>query len=179
MRDPFFIPPVPWLANASQPLADWFSLPTLPLHAHEVLAGCLLYTVVYYSISPMLSSRLFPCHYPRLPRKKRLNWDAHVVALVQSLLISFLALWVMVFDEERQAMDGDERIWGYTGASGMIQGLAAGYFLWDLIVTSLNFDVFGAGTLAHAVSALLVFSLGFVRPLTSRRLLLCLSANST
>ncbi|KAM0322816.1 hypothetical protein ACHAQA_009157 [Verticillium albo-atrum] len=58
-------------------------------------------------------------------------------------------------------MDWQARIWGYTGGVGMIQALAAGYFLWDLVVTSLNMDVFGPGTLAHAISALVVFSFGF------------------
>jgi len=58
-------------------------------------------------------------------------------------------------------MDWEERVWGYTGAAAMVQALAAGYFLWDLIVTGLNLDVFGLGTLAHAVAALLVYTLGF------------------
>jgi hypothetical protein len=60
-------------------------------------------------------------------------------------------------------MDWEERVWGYTGAAGMVQALAAGYFVWDLFVTSLNLDVFGLGTLAHAIAALLVYTLGFVR----------------
>jgi len=43
----------------------------------------------------------------------------------------------------------------------MIQSLAAGYFLWDLIMTAANLNIFGLGMLAHAVSALLVYSFGF------------------
>lgn len=60
-------------------------------------------------------------------------------------------------------MDWAGRVWGYTGAGGMIQGFAAGYFLWDLCVCVAHVDVFGVGLLAHAVAALIVFSLGFVR----------------
>lgn len=59
-------------------------------------------------------------------------------------------------------MGWEERVWGYTGASGMIQGFAAGYFLWDLFTCAGNMGVFGWGLLAHAVAALVVFSLGFV-----------------
>ena len=59
-------------------------------------------------------------------------------------------------------MGWEERVWGYTGADGMIQGFAAGYFLWDLIMCAGNVGVFGWGLLAHAVAALVVFSLGFV-----------------
>ena len=55
-----------------------------------------------------------------------------------------------------------ERVWGYTGASGMVQGFAAGYFLWDLVTSAGNMDVHGPGALMHAVSALAVSMLGFV-----------------
>lgn len=68
----------------------------------------------------------------------------------------------MYTDRERSNMDWEERVWGYTGAEGMIQGFAAGYFLWDLFVCAGNVGVFGFGLLAHAIAALVVFSLGFV-----------------
>jgi hypothetical protein len=87
-----------------------------------------------------------------------------VVSLCQSMTINTLALWVMYADEDRKGMDWKERVWGYTGGAGMIQGLAAGYFLWDLVVTLQNVRLFGLGMLAHAFSALLVFSFGFVSP---------------
>lgn len=62
-------------------------------------------------------------------------------------------------------MDWRGRVWGYTGAGGMIQGFAAGYFLWDLCVSAVHVSIFGWGMLAHAIAALIVFSLGFVSPL--------------
>ncbi|KAG6040662.1 hypothetical protein E4U41_007515 [Claviceps citrina] len=161
MKDPFFVKPMPWLVRLTQPLCDGAGLPTLPLHIHEVLIGALFYSVIFYPVSPIVSRILAPKYYARLPRKRRLNWDAHVVSMVQSLLINGLSIWVMMKDKERAAMTWEERIWGYTGGTGMVQGLAAGYFVWDLVVTSLNMDVFGLGTLAHAVAALLVFSFGF------------------
>lgn len=156
------IAPIPWLADLVQPWCEYLNLPTLPLHIHEVVISALLYSVIFWPISPILSNLLVPEHYATLPRKKRLNWDTHVVSMIQSCLISGLAIWVIAADNERWNMDWEERVWGYTGASGMIQGLSAGYFVWDLFVTSFNLDVFGIGTLAHAVAALLVFSLGFV-----------------
>jgi TLC domain len=163
MQDPFFLEPVPWLAKASQPLADLFSLPSLPRHVHEVLIAALFYSVIYYPLSPILSQLVFPGQYSQLPRKTRLNWDTHIVSLIQSTLINALALWVIFVDQERKAMTWEERIWGYTGAAGMIQAFAAGYFVWDLVVTSYNLDIFGLGTLAHAIGALAVYLLGFVR----------------
>ena len=44
----------------------------------------------------------------------------------------------------------------------MVQGFAAGYFLWDLAVCAGNVEVHGPGALMHAVSALAVSLLGFV-----------------
>ncbi|KAL2756104.1 hypothetical protein ACRALDRAFT_1070758 [Sodiomyces alcalophilus JCM 7366] len=161
MKDPFPFKPPPSLVQAVQPWAELFSLPTLPLHIHEILASSLLYTLIYWPISPLISRYVVGERYDKLSRKRRVNWDAHVVSFVQSTLINCLALWIMFADAERNKMDWQARIWGYTGALGMIQALAAGYFLWDLVVTSRNMDVFGPGTLAHALSALLVYSFGF------------------
>lgn len=166
MKDPFPIPQIPWMRDMAVPLADYFNLPTLPEHVHEIVFAAGLYSIIFWPISPMVSSLLAPQHYSKLPRKKRLNWDAHVVSMVQSCLINTVALWVIWTDDERRQMDWEERVWGYTGACAMVQALAAGYFVWDLVVTSFNFDVFGIGTLAHAIAALLVYSLGF-RPLVN------------
>lgn len=162
MKDPFFIPRIPALSNAVQPWADRLALTTLPLHIHEVLAFALFYTFIQLVVSPVVSTWLFPAYYPRNSRGKKANWDAHVVSLVQSVLINGMALWVMFVDEERKQMDWQQRIWGYTGAAGLIQAMAVGYFLWDFLMTLSNLDVFGLGLLAHAVSALTVYSLGFV-----------------
>ncbi|KKA30532.1 hypothetical protein TD95_003366 [Thielaviopsis punctulata] len=161
MKDLFPIPPIPWLSSAVQPLADALNLPTLPLHIHEVLGSALLYSVIFWPISPMLSRVCFPKHYPQLSRARRLNWDAHVVSMVQSIMINGIALWVLYVDPDRKNNDWEHRIWAYTGADAMVQAMAAGYFLWDLVVTSMNLHIFGLGTLAHAISALAVYSLGF------------------
>ncbi|KAI9696060.1 MAG: hypothetical protein M1836_005891 [Candelina mexicana] len=160
MLDPFLSPPA-FLPKLTQPLADLLALPTLPLHAHEILLAFTFYHIVNTRLSPLLSTYLFPSIYPKLNRRTKINWDVHVVSLVQSCLINTLALWVLWVDEERTEMNWRGRVWGYTGAGGMIQGFAAGYFLWDLMVSSMNVGVFGWGLLAHAVSALVVFSLGF------------------
>lgn len=154
--------PIPWLSEWSRPLANRLGLSVLPLHIHEIVYSAALYFAIFYVISPIFSRLLASKHYSHLSRKKKLNWDAHVVSMFQALLISGVALWVLFTDEERMNMDRDGRMWGYTGGCGLIAGLAVGYFVWDLVVTSLNLDVFGIGTLVHAIAALTAFSLGFV-----------------
>ena len=58
-------------------------------------------------------------------------------------------------------------MWGYSGATGMVQGFAAGYFLWDVLVSVADPGLFGWGAVAHAGSALAVSMLGFVRALST------------
>jgi hypothetical protein len=162
MLDP--IPPPPaFLTRFATPIANALFLPTLPLHIHEIFLAFTIYHLINTRLAPRLSSWLFPRIYPALSARTKINWDVHVVSLFQSCTINLLALWVMWHDQERRDMDWRGRVWGYTGAGGMIQGFAAGYFLWDLMVTLMNVHAFGWGMLAHAISALIVFSLGFVR----------------
>ncbi|KAL8647679.1 MAG: hypothetical protein Q9226_006340 [Calogaya cf. arnoldii] len=161
MHDPFPISPPPLLVKATTPLAEFLSLSTLPIHIHELLFAALSYHFICAYVSPFLSRRLFPDIYPSLPLRSRVNWDVHVVSLVQSVVVCAAAIWVMIADKERKSMGWEERIWGYTGADGMIQAFAAGYFLWDLQICLRYLGIFGPGLLMHAVAALIVFSLGF------------------
>ena len=96
-----------------------------------------------------------------------------MVSMVQSCLINGLALWVMFTDVERKEMSALERVYGYTGGCGLIQGLATGYFLWDFLVCTRYFRVFGYGLWAHAVCALVVFSFGFVSASVPRLPVVC------
>jgi len=161
MHDPF-IPGPDFIVEATKPLARVLALQTIPFHAHEILLGFSFYELVSRYISPAVSARLFPRTYPNLQRKTKIDWDVHFVSMVQSCFINAVALWVIFRDQERSQMDAAQRVWGYSGASGMVQGFAAGYFLWDLGVSIKDVDVHGWGALVHAASALAVTCLGFV-----------------
>lgn len=163
MHDPFPLPrPTTWLPYVEK-VSDYLALKTLPLHFHEVIVAYAIYHTTNKYISPAFSRYFFPRTYSTLNARTKLNWDVHIVSFVQSVVICTLALWVMWVDIERSEMDTKERVHGYTGASGLIQAFAGGYFLWDLVVTAQNVKIFGIGMLFHAISALCVFSLGFVR----------------
>lgn len=159
MKDPW--PECPKLLQAAiRPLSDRLGLYTLPQHIHEVLFFFVLYHTVNVYVAPRISTYLFPKIYPQLNKRTKINWDVHVVSLFQSSFISAYAFYAMYYDQERQVMD---RVWGYTGMEGTVQAFGAGYFLWDLMVSTKYVKIFGVGLLAHAISAIIVFSLGFVR----------------
>ncbi|KAI8935262.1 hypothetical protein NX059_007851 [Plenodomus lindquistii] len=161
MRDPFPLPRPTALLPYVQPVADFLNMKTLPLHFHEVIAAFALYHVINRYVAPAISLYFFPRIYPSFNARTKLNWDVHIVSFVQSTLICALALWVLRTDDELRQMDMMERVHGYTGASGLVQAFAGGYFLWDLVITVQNVRIFGMGMLFHAISALGVFSLGF------------------
>jgi hypothetical protein len=162
MLDPFPFSPPGLLVRAITPIASALSLSTLPLHIHEVLFGWASYHVLYTYVSPFLSSLLVPRIYNPLPARTKVNWDVRVVSTIQSCFINTAALYVIFNDVQRGDVDWRGRIWGYSGAGGMVQGFAAGYFLWDLTVSLRYLKILGPGSLAHAFSALLVTCLGFV-----------------
>lgn len=161
MLDPLG-PPPSWLRSVAEPWAQYLNLPALPDHLHEILLSFAFYQFIHTVIGPALSSLAIPHFYKKFSRRTKLNWDVHVVSFVQSTLIDALALWVMFADEERKHMNTGERVYGYTGSLGLLTAMATGYFLYDLILCALHTDVFGVGMLFHAISALWVFSFGFV-----------------
>lgn len=164
MLDPFFLP-IPILQQLVTPLCNALHLYSLPLHIHEILAAFAVYHVIFEYIAPPFSGFFLSKQYTGLSRESKLRWNMHCVSMVQSVSISALALWVMSVDKERQSMNLEERMWGYTGAAGMVQALATGYFLFDLTVMIRYLDVFGVGMLTHASSCLVTYTLGFVSSL--------------
>ncbi|KAH8695403.1 TLC domain-containing protein [Talaromyces proteolyticus] len=159
MLDPF--PPPRWLQDLTTPWAASLHLYSLPYHIHEVILAFAFYQLIHSYLSPRLSRAFFPRLYSELPPRTQLNWDIHVVSLVQSVLVNAVALWVTFADTERKEMTVYERIHGYTGALGLVQALAAGYFLYDIIVSIVHIKLFGLGMVFHGLSAFCVYILGF------------------
>jgi hypothetical protein len=161
MRDPLALPPAIALPLL-QPLAHKYGLLTLPYHVHEILGSFLFYTSIFLLISPILSVWLFPDRYRQISRKTRISWHVRVVSTIQSTFICILALYIICVDQDRRRLGPEGRLWAYSGATGMVQAFAAGYFLWDVWISVQYISILGPSSLAHAVSALLITCLGFV-----------------
>ena len=52
-------------------------------------------------------------------------------------------------------------MYGYSGGAGLVQGMAAGYFMWDLMVCIVNIQILGPLDLLHGIIAGGVSLLGF------------------
>lgn len=126
-------------------------------HWHEIV----LSTAIYFGIqaaSPAVSTRLFGKTYTGLDAKTKLNFDIHVVSMVQCVISIAVIMpgWCHPFIANR-VNDPYLSIFGYTPYSGFVSGITIGYFIWDLVVCLLHHKLFGLGFLLHAFAALFVF----------------------
>lgn len=137
-------------------------LATLPNHAHQIIGAFLSYSTLFGIVSPQLSAYLIPNRYRSFPQRTRINWNVRIVSLVQAILICSLSLRVIFTDKERPGATVADRLWAYSPSGGRIQAFAAGYFIWDLLLSTWYIQILGIGSLTHAICALSVTMLGFV-----------------
>lgn len=110
-----------------------------------------------FLVSPFVSS-MFKS-YNALGTRSKINWDIHVVSMIQCILISFLAFLALGNPEIK-----DDRVFGYSAFGADVSALACGYFVWDTYVSVKYVRLFGAGFALHGIASLAVFLFGFVSP---------------
>lgn len=164
MHDP--LPVSTSLYHLSTPFAQILHLRTLPFHIHEVAIGFTFFSLFNAYVSPALSSQLLGHTYCAFPPRTKISWNVHATSFVHAILICAAVTWVILCDDGRQGHDWQSRIWGHSGAAGMVQGFTTGYFLWDLKTCIINFSEFGPLDLIHALCAAPVAFLGFVSHLS-------------
>ncbi|KAK5115949.1 hypothetical protein LTR62_000405 [Meristemomyces frigidus] len=148
----------PWAVG----IANRLQLRTFPLHASQILTTAGTYYGLYSIIAPAISRTLAPKIYNDLSKESRANWDARAVGFVQAAFISYQALSVILTDPSRPgATTAHQRLWDYSTRTGEVQAYAAGYFLWDLYVTTRYMSQTGPSAAAHAFCGLLITMLGF------------------
>ncbi|CAB16558.1 TLC domain-containing protein [Schizosaccharomyces pombe] len=137
-----------------KPFCDRFGLTKLPRHMHVILLSALFYQIINI-LSPVISRHL-STHYAKLSKKTRLNWDAHVVSSVQSIVLICLGYTCL-----KEVNAFPDKLFGYSVVAGDIYALTAGYFVWDLYITVRYVHITGIGFVIHAIAALFVITFSY------------------
>lgn len=126
-------------------------------HWHEILLSVVFYFSIQ-AVSPTVSSKLFGKTYTELNAKTKLNFDIHVVSMVQCIIsiLIIVPAWSHPHISGR-ADDAYLSIFGYNPYSGFVGAITVGYFIWDAVVCTLYIKLFGIGFLLHGFAALWVF----------------------
>jgi len=148
-----FANPPPQFVKLVTPLCEQLGFDALPLHLHVILGAAVFYQVIFL-LSPIISSPFKS--YNTLKLRSKINWDIHVVSMVQSILICWLA-FLALGDPQLQA----DRAFGYSAFGADVSALACGYFIWDTYVSIKYANLFGIGFALHGIASLFVFLFGF------------------
>jgi hypothetical protein len=149
-----FAPPPPEFLKFVTPYCEKLGFHALAPHLHVILGAAAFYQVIFL-LSPLVSS-LFNS-YNTLKLRSRINWDIHLVSMVQSILICWLA-YLALGDPQLKA----DRVYGYSPFGADVSALACGYFVWDTYVSLKYANLFGIGFALHGIASLFVFLFGFV-----------------
>lgn len=127
-------------------------------HWHEMAASVVFYQIIQW-LSPVFAKRYLGSSYTTLPAKTKLNFDIHVVSMVQCIIS--IAILLPMWNHPNWAnriSDPEASIFGTTDYGALVASLTIGYFVWDLLVCLVYFKLFGIGFLFHAFAALYVFA---------------------
>ncbi|ABN65728.2 predicted protein [Scheffersomyces stipitis CBS 6054] len=131
-------------------------------HWHEVLASFLFYFTAQLLSAPF-STAYFGKTYTQLPHKTKVNFDIHVVSMVQCVISIgiLIPMWNHSHWQNR-VEDPFSSILGASNYGGFVAALTIGYFLWDLYVCVRWYSLFGLGFLFHGFAAFYVFSCSLI-----------------
>lgn len=158
---------IPSLTVALEPYCTRLGVPYLAVHvplALVSLAGWLGLQI----LSILLTPYVYP-PYKQLPRKTRISWHVHFVALVHALVITPLAAAQWYAVRQGGGLEGGShplaknRTYGYTVEAGNVYAVTLGYFIWDLVVSAL-YD--GPAFVAHGAVAMIAFTFVYVGIMT-------------
>jgi hypothetical protein len=130
-------------------------------HWHEIFVSFVFYTAIQIASGP-LSRKYLGTKYTSLSKKTRINFDIHVVSMVQCVIS--IGMLIPMWNHSHWANRSEDpvsSVLGYTPYGGLVAGLTVGYFLWDVVVCLKYFSLFGFGFLFHGCAALFVFSTCF------------------
>lgn len=126
-------------------------------HWHEIALSTVFYFFLQ-ALLPRVGRAMFGKLYTGLNTKTRLNFDIHMVLMVQCILLILLIVpaWGHPHFQNRAA-DPYNSVFGYNPYGAFVASVTIGYFVWDLVVCLRYMSLFGVGFLVHAFAALFVF----------------------
>ncbi|KAG1903779.1 DUF887-domain-containing protein [Suillus fuscotomentosus] len=136
------------------PVAQKLGIGKISDFADVILLSFVFFTTVHNSLSPAVSSALFPVSYGKAGKRARNNWDIRVASLVHAILIVFLAGRCLNLPSLDQ-----NRAFGWHEDAGFLIAIATGYFIWDTLESIIHFS--DIGFVFHGISCLLIYSLSF------------------
>lgn len=127
-------------------------------HWHEIVVMVLFYTGLQ-KMSPYVSTKMVGTSYTSLKERVRLNFDIHVVSMVQCVIsLGLLAPMWNHPNFQNRATDPYNSLYSYYPYGGLVGACTTGYFVWDVYVCARYYKSFGIGFLLHGLAALYVFS---------------------
>lgn len=160
LKEGLFSPPPAEFLKVVNPYCERLGFKALAQHLHIVLGAAIFYQLIFI-LSPLLCSPFKS--YTTLRTRSKINWDIHLVSMVQSILICWLA-YLALGDPKLKA----DRVFGYSPFGADVSALACGYFVWDTYVSVRYVRLFGVGFALHGIASLAVFLFGFVPLLVQR-----------
>ncbi|KAG2116614.1 DUF887-domain-containing protein [Suillus discolor] len=136
------------------PVAQKLGIGKISDFADVILLSFVFFTTVHNSLSPAVSSALFPVSYGKAGKRTRNNWDIRVASLVHAILIVFLAGRCLNLPSLDQ-----NRAFGWHEDAGFLIAIATGYFIWDTLESIIHFS--DVGFVFHGISCLLIYGLSF------------------
>jgi hypothetical protein len=132
-------------------------LQLLPLYGDFIILSAFFMHLVYL-LGCYLSS-MYSSSYQKLSSSKQASWSIHIVSQVFSIIV--LTLCIPILSNKDPQID---KLFGTDLYSSTVYAFAAGYFLWDTIITIYYISETGAAFIFHGLSCFLVFFTSFVSP---------------
>lgn len=124
------------------------------LHLHEIVGALLFYVVIYQWVAPVLNRLIFGKHYTSIEKASlRIDFDVHIVSHIQCVVTMYAIAPIIFTPLDLNVVTYRDDL------CAMASSLTLGYFLWDLAVCLLHYELYGIQFLAHCLSSLYVVAL--------------------
>jgi hypothetical protein len=139
-------------------------------HIPQVLVSFIAYQIVGRYLVPFICSTIFGHFYRSLNYQSRIKWDLRVVSLVHSCLVTGLAWYVIMTDQDRRVLATcEERTRTYLPKVGTAISIMMGYGMTEAIFMARFPWAFVSGSFIHVLFTSSAWLMGLVRTIVTRK----------